>query len=222
MANHDCSPSKCGPDLVLRALRSDQGFLARLLRLMEAGDDSLEEVDVMSQVSSASVRLLCLEHAGSDAKQSGRQRQAVLRAVALRCQALTMVLAGYETTSATLASAVYALTQHPEAQARAQQELDAALGGKVRRLRLPPSARAAPTCAGQACRFGRGATALCVADPPAPQHAAGATACERRRKGMRSQLMCVHTQGMYVLYACTRAAGHARGPGAAALHVGYL
>lgn len=48
----------------------------------------------------------------------------------IRDEAATLFVAGHDTTSASLAWVWYALAQHPEAQRRAQAEVDEALGGR--------------------------------------------------------------------------------------------
>jgi cytochrome P450 len=49
----------------------------------------------------------------------------------LRDEAVTLFLAGHETTALALTHALYLLGRHPEAEARALGELDAALGGRL-------------------------------------------------------------------------------------------
>jgi cytochrome P450 len=49
----------------------------------------------------------------------------------LRDEVMTFFLAGYETTSLTLSWVVHLLTQHPEALARLQAEVDGALAGRI-------------------------------------------------------------------------------------------
>src|SRR5262249_49321386 len=48
----------------------------------------------------------------------------------LRAEAMTLVIAGSETTGNTIAWACYLLTQHPRIQERLQRELDVVLGGE--------------------------------------------------------------------------------------------
>jgi cytochrome P450 len=55
---------------------------------------------------------------------------AAMSDVQLRDEAVTMLLAGHETTALTLTYAVYSLSEHPEVAARVRAELDRELGGR--------------------------------------------------------------------------------------------
>lgn len=54
--------------------------------------------------------------------------------VQIRDEAMTVVLAGHETTAAAVAWAMYLLAKHPDVRARVEAELDAVLGGRTPRF----------------------------------------------------------------------------------------
>lgn len=64
---------------------------------------------------------------------------AAMSDVQLRDEAVTMLLAGHETTALTLSFAVYLLSKHPEAGARLREELDAKIGARPLTLADLPS-----------------------------------------------------------------------------------
>ncbi|WP_101295037.1 cytochrome P450 [Halegenticoccus soli] len=95
-----------------RALRILEGVIDGIVEERRGTETDAERTDLLSLLLRAQNR----------GEQTDRQ---------IRDEAMTMLLAGHDTTALTLTYAWYLLSQHPEAEARVHAELDEALGGDV-------------------------------------------------------------------------------------------